>query len=161
MARLDGIVPPMEASVDPAVEPRIIGRAHWSVFLPPLVLTAVLLAVWAVAEFIGGRGRTVGLYAFITAAVVVPLYLLVVFLRFQTTRIARTFDGIWIERGWPNMTPRHVGWGELSDIAIQPSLAGGRFGAGTLSLSTASGETLSVHGLAGVHDLAQELRAAS
>lgn len=151
----------MDASADPAIEPRIIARAHWSVFLPPIILTVALLAVWGVAEIIGGRGRTVGLYAFIAAAVVVPLHLLIVFLRYQTTRIARTFDGIWIERGWPDMTPRHVGWGELTGVAAEPSVTGGRFGAGTLSLSIVSGETLAVHGLAGVDDLAQELRAAS
>jgi|GEM_PF-3929574 hypothetical protein len=151
----------MDTSADPAIEPCIIGRAHWSVFLPPIILTVVLLAVWGIAEIVGGRGRTVGLYAFIAAAVVVPLHLLVVFLRFQTTRIARTFDGIWIERGWPTMTPRHLRWDELAGIAAEPSVIGRRFGAGTLSLSIVSGETILVHGLADVEDLAQELRTAS
>lgn len=150
----------MHPGPDESVEPRIIGHAHWSVFLPPAALALFLLAVWAAAERVGGPGGDVGLYAFVAAAVVVPLYFLLAFLRYQTTRITRTFDGIWIETGWPSMTPRHVGWTALRSVEVRPTVMGGRFGAGTLAVSVDTGETLTVHDLADVSVLARELREA-
>jgi membrane protein YdbS with pleckstrin-like domain len=139
-------------------ETEVIGEAHWSVFLPVVMFAILFAGLWLVLD-VAGRGASLpGRFAFLVAVLVTPLLTLLSFLRYQTIRVSRSFDGLWIERGWPSMTPRHLPFDSISKVTTGSPLIGGRFGAGKLMLTLSSGDRITVHDLADVERLAQRIR---
>lgn len=139
-----------------ADETEVIGEAHWTVFLPTVFFAVLFLGLWALMYMLD-RGATLpARFAFLVAALVTPLLLLLAFLRYQTARISRSFDGLWVELGWPNMTPRHVAFDEIEGIDVTPSALD--LGAGDLTLRLNSGETLRIRSLAAVGRVADRIK---
>lgn len=139
-------------------ETEVIGEAHWIVFLPVIAFAVLFAGLWLLLD-IADRGATLpGRFAFLVAVLVTPLLTLLSFLRYQTTRVSRSFDGLWIERGWPSMTPRHIPFDRIAEVATTKGLAGGRFSAGHLTLVLKGDERLTVRDLADVEGLAHRIR---
>ncbi len=84
-------------------EPEVIAEAHWSVFLPTVIAAIAFTAIWGAMEALDRGHSPLARSTFLAGAIAVPVIALLCFLRYQTTRIVRTFDGFWIERGWPSM----------------------------------------------------------
>jgi hypothetical protein len=139
-------------------ETEVIGEAHWTVFLPVLVFAVLFAGFWFVLDLVG-RGATIpGRFAFLVLVLVTPLLTLFCFLRFQTARISRSFDGLWVERGWPSMTPRPVSFDAIAAVGVAHPPIGGRFGAGHLTVILRSGEHVTVRDLSHVDALAKRIR---
>lgn len=142
-------------------ETEVIGEAHWIVFLPVVAFAVLFAGFWLLLD-IADRGATLpGRFAFLVAVLVTPLLTVLSFLRYQTTRISRSFDGLWIERGWPSMTPRHIPFDSIVEVAPSTGPISGRFGAGTLTLVLRGGERIAIGELADVEALAGRIRPAS
>lgn len=138
-------------------ETEVIGEAHWNVFLPTITFAVLFITLWTALDLVD-RGSTLpARFAFLVAVLATPLLLLLAFLRYQTTRISRSFDGIWVETGWPNMSPRHIAFADIGSIETTSPPIGGRFGAGDLTLSLRSGDTVRVRSLANVTTVAERI----
>jgi membrane protein YdbS with pleckstrin-like domain len=139
-------------------ETEVIGEAHWNIFLPTVTFAAVFIVLWGLLDLFD-RGHTVpARFAFLVAVLATPLLLLLSFLRYQTTRISRSFDGVWVETGWPNMSPRHIAFTDIEAIDTASPPVSGRFGAGDLTLSLRSGDRVTVRSLADVEAVASRIR---
>lgn len=139
-------------------ETEVIGEAHWVVFLPVILFAVIFAGLWLALDLFGRGGSIPGRFAFMVAVLVTPLLTLLSFLRYQTARVARSFDGLWIERGWPSMIPRHVPFDSILDVMASDSPIGGRFGAGSLILTLRSGERVTVRDMAEVDALVRRIR---
>lgn len=136
-----------------------IGHAHWSVFLPTVVIAVAVTCLWGALE-VAGRGEGLpARFAFLVGAVAIPLLTLVSFLRFQTVRVLRSGDRLSIETGWPSTTPKEIGRDEIADVSASAGALGARFGSGRVTVRLRDGRTLRLADIADPHAVAARMTA--
>lgn len=147
-------------TADEDAEPSAIARAvaHWSVYLPAVVVGVIYGGVWLLMLSQDKVGGAIGRLMLLVCAVVVPLLLVHAFLRYMSTCVTVTKSEIILERGWPRRIPVTVALGDVSQVVTARPVLGRFLGAGTLILSTRKNERFVVNDLGDPDSIADAYR---
>ena len=133
--------------MEEAVHPIFETRAHWSLFLPSVVVALVYALAWSVLTF-GGRGDgALAKIMFLTMMIAPPLLLVQAFLRFNSVGLALTKRHVLVAKGWPHMVGRQIDLKDISAIKYRSSPIGRALGAGKVVLKLSSGKSVSISDL--------------
>lgn len=141
-----------QGSAEPTVDEEAIipladARAHWSLFLPAL-LVALLYGVSYLLLFVAGKGDgDLARLVLVVFAVAPPLLLVGAFLRYYSTGLAVTASHVLVARGWPWRTGEEVALTEVSEVSTSAGWMQRRFGAGQVRLVLRGGRSMTVSDL--------------
>lgn len=129
---------PQTTSPDPAAgaeikTPRRVFKAHWSLFLPTMVIALLYLGGWAVLQFGENGGGAIARLMLIVGIVAPPVLLIHAVFRYQTIRLAVYDDTITLRRGASN-PPERIEGEELTSVSVRRGLIGRWLDVGTLIL---------------------------
>jgi len=125
----------------------VVFRAHWSLFVPTVIIAALYLGVWVVLAASGSSDSALARLALIVGVIAPPLLFVMAWLRYQSVRVTIQSGGVLI-RGGPGADWQAVAWDEIAVVNIRRGLAGRLLPTGTLVIIRTDGSTLSVRDVA-------------
>ena len=117
-------------------------RAHWTIFLPALVVACLYGGLWLFFVAAGKGDTALARLLLIVAVVGAPLLLAQAFLRHLSFGLAVGPRGLWYRRGWLRPRWRRVPLAQIARIDTALGLAGRLFGGGALVVRLKTGERL-------------------
>ncbi|PKQ02608.1 MAG: hypothetical protein CVT72_16750 [Alphaproteobacteria bacterium HGW-Alphaproteobacteria-11] len=124
---------------DPAAAP-VLFRAHWTIYLPSLVVAAVWAFVYLWADTREPPLAAIRSVALAIEAVVVPLLLLHALMRARSLRVAIAAGAIDAQWGFPWRRRLALPLREIAAVQVRPSIAQRLFGGGALALTLGNGK---------------------
>lgn len=140
------------------VEPLAALRAHWSVFLPALLVAALYGASWLVLDAIGHGGGALARLVFLVLVAAPPLLVAHAFLRFHSAGVTVTRKHILVARGWPRQAAERIPLAEVESVSVRASLIARMLGAGSLHIRLWDGRDIDARDLADPHELVEVIR---
>lgn len=128
--------------------PPVLSRAHWTIYLPSLVVAAIWTGVYVWADTREPPLAAIRSIALAIEAVVVPLLLLHAFLRARTLRVAVAGDRLDAQWGFPWRRALLVPLQNVAGAAVRPAVAQRVFGGGALALTLRDGKRYLIADLA-------------
>lgn len=130
------------------IHPLVDARAHWSLFVPAIVIAVLYGLVWLAME-LGGRGDgALAKLVFIVFIVAPPLLFVFAFLRYFSTGVGVTESGVLVARGWPHREGEVIPLDDIVAVDAQQSWVSRRLGSGTVRLLLRDGELIRVQDIA-------------
>jgi len=145
---------PDEEVVLPIVE----SRAHWSLFLPSLVVALVYTAAWALLVITGRGDGTLAKLMFLVMMIAPPILLVQAFLRYNSIGLALTKNHVLVSKGWPRLAGEQIGLKNLSAVEVRFSVVGRWLGAGRVVLLQKDGRVVSVSDLDQPEEIADAIQ---
>ncbi|MEQ8269108.1 MAG: PH domain-containing protein [Parvibaculum sp.] len=124
---------------DSATPPTLF-RAHWTIYLPSLVVAAVWAGVYLWADTREPPLAAIRSVALAIEAVVVPLLLLHAFMRARSLRVAIADGALDAQWGFPWRRRLALPLRDIAAAQVRPSIAQRIFGGGALALTLGNGK---------------------
>ena len=135
-------------------EPELIGRTHWLVFGPSVVVAILYLVPLLILGVSGQGSGPIARICLLVVTVGVPILLIFAFLRYSTARIWRLPDGIRIEPGWPGFNTQDLRTASILSVEARTGLFGRRWGTGQIEVMTRDGRRFAIQNIAEVEHVA-------
>ncbi len=107
-------------------------KAHFSIFVPALLVSVLYLAFWAFLFFTGNSGGWVAQLFIASLAIVLPLLFAATFLRYQTIRAQLIDDMLIYHAGWPKDAAKYLPIAKIVSVDMHQSVIDRAFGSGDL-----------------------------
>jgi len=150
MAKLD--------AEDEIVVPRAEAHAHWSIFLPALIVALLYALVWAFLKIIGYGDGALGRLIFLVLVIAPPLLIAQAFLRYYSIGIALTENHVLLARGWPRTVGQQYALGDIVVVEVNSGFFGRWMGAGGIHLLLRNGQRIGISDLADPESIADLIR---
>lgn len=137
-----------EAEIDEAVIPIAETRAHWSLFLPSVLVALIYGLAWALLAISGQGNGALAKIMFLVLVVAPPVLLAHAFLRFKSVGIALTNRHVLVAKGWPRMEGQQFEIEDIAKIGFRSSAIGRQLGVGKITLRLTDGRNISVSDVA-------------
>jgi uncharacterized membrane protein YdbT with pleckstrin-like domain len=147
-----------ELGEDEPIEPLAAARAHWSVFLPALIVAALYGLGWLGLDATGRTGGALGRLVFLVLLTAPPLLVAHAFLRFYSAGVTVTRKHILLARGWPRYTAERIPLSDVESVTERRSLMARLVGAGSLHIRLWDGRDVDARDLADPHELVEVIR---
>lgn len=118
----------------------VLFRAHWTIYLPSLVVAAVWALVYLWADTREPPLAAIRSVALAIEAVVVPLLLLHAFMRARALRVAIADGALDAQWGFPWRRRLALPLRDIAVAQVRPSVAQQVFGGGALALTLGNGK---------------------
>lgn len=139
----------MAADVDQEeIHPIAEIRAHWSLFLPTLLVALVYGGAWLYVEATGLAGGALARLLFLVLLLAPPLLLAYAFLRYYSTGVALIRNHLLVSPGWPHVGGEQIPLAEIESVSVRASRLGRLLGAGGLHIRLWDGGEIDVRDLA-------------
>lgn len=123
-------------------------EAHWSLFLPAILVGALYGASWLALDATGRSGGALARLVFLVLVAAPPLLLGHAFLRFYSVGVAATRNFILVARGWPHQSAERIPLSEVESVSVRSSLISRLLGAGSLHIRLWDGRDIDARDLA-------------
>jgi len=140
------------------IEPLAKARAHWSVFLPAVIVAALYGLGWVGLDTTGHAGGALGRLVFLVLLTAPPLLVAHAFLRYYSARATVTRKYILLSRGWPRYTAERIPLADVESVTLRRSLVARLVGAGSLHIRLWDGRDIDARDLADPHELVDIIR---
>lgn len=121
--------------------------AHWSLFLPAILVAIIYGVAWLLLDF-GGHGEgALGRLIFLVLVAAPPLLWGHAFLRFYSTGAAVTQNHVVVARGWPHHEAIRIALSEIESATMRVSWLARMLGAGSIHLRLWDGSEIDVYDL--------------
>lgn len=151
------------ASAEPdeeVVVPIAEAHAHWSIFLPALIVAALYAALWAGFKYAGSGDGALGRLLFLVLVLAPPLLIAQAFLRYFSIGVALTEHHVLLVRGWPRTTGRQISLDDVVVVEVNSGFIGQYLGVGGLHFLLRNGQRVGVSDLADPENIAGKIRSA-
>jgi uncharacterized membrane protein YdbT with pleckstrin-like domain len=142
---------------DDAAETLAEAGAHWSLFVPAVLVAALYGASWIALDAAGRGGGALSRLIFLVLVAAPPLLLGHAFLRFYSTGVVVTRDHILVARGWPHQTVERVPLSEVEALSVRASLLARLLGSGSLHIRLWDGRDIDARDLARPQNIVEAL----
>jgi len=147
-----------ELGEDEPIEPLAEARAHWSVFLPALIVAALYGVAWLGLDANERAGGALGRLVFLVLLTAPPLLTAHAFLRYYSAGVTVTRKHILVARGWPRYTAERIPLSDVESVTERHSLMARLAGAGGLHIRLWDGRDVDARDLADPHQLVEVIR---
>jgi len=138
-------------------EPLAEAGAHWSLFLPAILVGALYGAGWLGLDVTGRGGGALARLVFLVLVAAPPLLLGHAFLRFYSAGVVVTAEHILVARGWPHQTAERIPLSEVESVSVRASLLSRLLGSGSLHIRLWDGRDVDARDLARPQDIVEAL----
>lgn len=121
--------------------------AHWSLFLPAIMVAIIYGVAWLLLDLSGYGEGALGRLIFLVLMAAPPLLWGHAFLRFYSTGAAVTQDHVLVARGWPHHEAVRIALSEIESATMRESWLARRLGAGSIHLRLWDGSDIDVYDL--------------
>ncbi len=128
--------------------PLRVFRAHWSLFLPALVIGVLYLGGWGVTWISGGGSGSIARLLLLVGTVAPPLLIAYAFFRWRSIHIALYDDHVLARRS-PAGHPTHIPATIIHSVRLRRGLAGHLFDVATLVIRRTDGRRMVIPDVAG------------
>lgn len=147
-----------ELGEEEPLEPLATARAHWSVFLPAVIVAALYGIAWLGLDAAGRTGGALGRLVFLVLLMAPPLLVAHAFLRFYSAGVTVTRKYILVARGWPHYTAERIPLAEVESVTERRSLMSRLLGAGSLHIRLWDGRDVDARDLADPREVVGVIR---
>lgn len=130
------------------IRPLAEARAHWSLFVPSVLVALLYGVVWLALDLTGLTGGALSKLIFLTLIFAPPVLLAYAFLRYYSTGVALTENCILVAQGWPHHLGQEIALSDVDAIEARVSTIGRLFGAGGVVIEVTDGHAIEVVDLA-------------
>ena len=134
-------------------------RAHWSLFLPALIVAALYGMSWLGLDATGRSGGALARLVFLVLLVAPPLLLAHAFLRFYSAGVAVGPNHVLVARGWPHHEGDQIPLSEIESVSVRSSLIARLLGAGSIHIRLWNGNDIDVRDIADPDRIVEIIRA--
>lgn len=142
------------------MQAQAIGRAHWTVFAPAVLVGLTYGLLWAVLMVMGRGDGVIARISLIVFSLGTPLLFVYGFLRFNSVWVATGEGELWLGRGWPRIGPRRIAFDEIDSIQLAQSFVGRWFDVGEIIITLHTGGRIKISDLGAPAALRHELHGA-
>lgn len=121
--------------------------AHWTIFLPSLVVACLYGGLWLVLAAFGRADMALARLLLIVFVVGVPLLLVHAALRHRSCRLVIGDSRLWCRHGWFRPRWRRIALADVDTVSAARSLFGRLLGGGAVVIRFKDGETLKLDDL--------------
>lgn len=136
-----------------------VGRAHWTLFAPAVLVGISYGLLWAVLALIGLGGGVIARTSLIVFSLGTPLLLMYGFLRFNSVWVTAGGGVLWLSRGWPRITPAQIPLDDIDRITLSQSFIGRWFNVGEIIIHLHNGRQMKISDIGTPGDVRQMLHA--
>lgn len=129
------------------MEPLADAGAHWSLFLPALLVAVIYGAAWLLLDFGGFGDGALARLIFLVLVAAPPLLWGHAFLRFYSIGVAVTPEHVLIARGWPHHDAIRIPLSEIESATMRTSWLARILGAGSIHIRLWDGSDIDVYDL--------------
>ncbi|HXK54197.1 MAG TPA: PH domain-containing protein [Hyphomicrobiales bacterium] len=133
----------LAATINPLAET----RAHWSLFLPAILVAALYGCAWLILDWNDLAGGALARLVFLVLVAAPPLLWGHAFLRFYSIGVALTETHVLVARGWPHHEARQIDLGEIESATVRVSPLARMLGSGSLHLRMWDGTEIDAYDL--------------
>ncbi|MBL4757116.1 MAG: PH domain-containing protein [Rhizobiales bacterium] len=143
---------------DEIVVPRAEAHAHWSIFLPAIIVAFLYALIWGFLKITGFGDGALGRLIFLVLVIAPPLLIAQAFLRYYSIGIALTQKHVLLARGWPRTVGRQIALRDIVVVEVNSGILGRWMGAGGIHLLLRNGQRLGISDLADPENIADLIR---
>ncbi|PLX35412.1 MAG: hypothetical protein C0605_10255 [Hyphomicrobiales bacterium] len=136
-----------------------VGRAHWTLFAPAVLVGVTYGLLWALLALLGRGDGVIARTALIVFSLGTPLLLMYGFLRFNSVWITAAEGQLWMARGWPRITSTRIPLDEIDRIALAQSFIGRWFNVGEIVVHLHNGRQMKISDIGAPGAVRQRLHA--
>lgn len=140
-----------------ATEPLAEAGAHWSLFVPALLVAVLYGAGWLALETTGRGGGALSRLVFLVLLAAPPLLIAHAFLRFHSAGVMVTGEHILVARGWPHQSGEQIPLSEVESVSVRASLLSRLLGSGSLHIRLWDGRDIDARDLSRPQDIVEAL----
>lgn len=137
---------------------RTLFRAHWSIFLPALIVALLYGGSWLLLVALGHGDWALARLALLVAIFGVPLLLVHAYLKYSVLGLLIARRELLVRRGWIRPKWRRYRFGEVSAAAVQRGLVGRLTEAGTLVVTLRDGRRIRLDDLRSPDEAARQIQ---
>lgn len=126
------------------MQAQAVGRAHWTLFAPALLVGLTYGVLWLALALAGRGDGVIARVAIIVFSLGTPLLLVYGFLRFNSVWIAAGDGVLWLSRGWPRISPAQIPLDSIDSITLAQSFVGRWFDVGEIVIHLHNGQRLKI-----------------
>jgi hypothetical protein len=132
-------------------------NAHWTLFLPALVVTGLYGGLWVFLLATGKGDTALARLMLLVLLLIVPALLVRAYLRYVTFGLLIRRHALLYRRGWWRPRWRRIRLENISDVQPVLSPLGRLFGGGALDLTRIDHADIRLHDIDGPEEAAQQI----